>query len=403
LSRAAPDSVPGRPSLDPAAYQWVDSRAGLDQLVATLAAEPELALDTEFHRERTYWPEVAVVQLGWPGGIALVDTLAVDPEPLGALFGDGRSFVMHAAGQDMEVLQHRCGSVPSVLFDTQLAAGFCGYGTPSLASLLQGELGIALPKGDRLTDWLRRPLGSDALVYAAADVAHLLPLVDRLRSRLEARGRLGWAEAECEELRRRSLAPRNPDESWWRVKEARSLRGTAIGVAQALGAWRDRRAAEVDQPIRFVLPDLALVGIAQKPPADLAGLRRVRGLDDRHLRNGQAEQILEAVKAGRALTKDDYRLPPVGDVDRDLRPAVTLVSAWISQLSRDLGIDTTILATRADLEALLRGDPEARLASGWRAEAVGDAVRALVAGDAALAFAGGGRLVLEDRSHRKRA
>ena len=95
-------------------------------------------------------------------------------------------------------------------------------------------------------------------------------------------------------------------------------------------------------------------------------------------------------------------MPPTGDIDRDLRAAVTLVSAWISQLSRDLGIDTTILATRADLEALLRGDPEARLATGWRAEAVGDAVRALVAGDAALAFAGGGRLVLEDRSHRKR-
>ena len=390
-------AAPGSPSLDPADHRWIDTAAGLDDLVAELLDEPEIALDTEFHRERTYWPEVAVVQLGWRGGIALLDTLAVDPAPLAALLDGDRTFLMHAAGQDLEVLQHRCGALPTTLIDTQLAAGFCGYGTPSLASLLQGELGIALPKGDRLTDWLRRPLGIDARVYAAADVAHLAALTGRLRDRLAASGRLAWAAAECEELRQKGGGPRNPDESWWRVKEARSLRGPATGIAQALAAWRERRAAEVDLPIRFVLPDLALVGIAQKPPADLAGLRRVRGLDDRHLRNGQAEQILEAVKTGRALAKEEIRVPPVGDVDRDLRPAVTLVSAWVSQLGRDLGIDPTILATRADLEALIRGDAGARLASGWRAEAVGDAVRALVAGDAAVAFAGGGRLVLEER------
>jgi ribonuclease D len=255
-----------------------------------------------------------------------------------------------------------------------------------------------LPKGDRLTDWLRRPLGGDARTYAAADVAHLLPLTDRLRGGLEAKGRLQWAEDECEQLRQRSLSPKDPNESWWRVKEARSLRGKAVGVAQAVAAWRERRAGEVDQPIRFVLPDLALVGIAQKPPTDAEGLRRVRGLDDRHLRGPASAQILAAVAEGLAMSRDDYRLPPAGDVDRDLRPAVTLVSAWISQLSRDLGIDTTILATRGDLESFLRGDADARLASGWRAEAVGDAIGALVGGDAALAFEGGGRLTLERRS-----
>ena len=273
-----------------------------------------------------------------------------------------------------------------------------GYGTPSLASLVQGELGVALPKGDRLTDWLRRPLGADARTYAAGDVAHLLPLADRIRARLAELGRLEWAEDECETLRVRALSPRVPDEAWWRVKEARSLRGKAVGVAQAVGAWREQRAARVNQPIRFVLPDLAMVGIAQKPPPDLAALKRVRGLDDRHLRNGAAEELLAAVEAGAALPKEAYRMPPVGEVERELRPAVTLVSAWISQLARDLGIDTSILATRGDLEALLRGEPDARLASGWRAEALGGAVRSLVDGGAALAFDGKGGLVLEERS-----
>lgn len=383
---------------DPAQHRWIDDAAGLDALVRELSGEPEIALDTEFHRERTYWPEVSVVQLGWASGIALVDALAVDIAPLADLLGPGRTVVMHAASQDLEVLLRACATVPGRLFDTQLAAGFCGYGTPSLTSLLQGELGVVLPKGDRLTDWLRRPLGVDARTYAAADVAHLLALTDRLRSNLEERGRLAWAEDECEELRRRSLIPKDPEESWWRVKEARSLRGTAVGVAQCLGAWRERRAAEVDQPVRFVLPDLALVGIAQRPPTDAEALRRVRGLDDRHLRNGAAPLILEAVASGLALPKSAYRLPPAGDVDRQLRPAVTLVSAWISQLSRDLGIDTTLLATRGDLEAFLRGDESARLTHGWRGEAVGEAIRALVGGGAALAFDGGGRLALERRS-----
>jgi ribonuclease D len=150
-----------------------------------------------------------------------------------------------------------------------------------------------------------------------------------------------------------------------------------------------------------VLPDLALVGIAQKPPEDLGTLKRVRGLDDRHLRSGAAEELLEAVRAGLVLPKEAYHLPPSGEVDRELRPAVTLVSAWISQLARDVGVDTSILATRGDLEALLRGEPGARLATGWRAEAVGDAVRSLVDGGAALAFDGKGGLVLEERSNQK--
>jgi ribonuclease D len=340
------------------------------------------------------------VQLGWPGGIALVDTLAVDPAPLAAILGEGRVITMHAGSQDLEVLLRTCGRVPDVLFDTQLAAGFLGYGTPSLASLVQGELGVRLPKGDRLTDWLRRPLGLDARVYAAGDVAHLLPLAAGIRAQLEAKGRLQWALDECEGLRMRSQAERRPDEAWWRVKEARSLRGTSVGVAQSVAAWRERRAAEVDQPLRFVLPDLALVGIAQKPPADVRALHRVRGLDDRHLRGGAAESLLRAIREGEALPKEAHHLPPASDVDRDLRPAITLVSAWISQLARDLGVDTTILATRHDLEALLRGDPDARLASGWRAEAVGDAIRDLVGGGAALAFDGHGGLVLEERSLR---
>jgi ribonuclease D len=288
--------------------------------------------------------------------------------------------------------------VPAQLFDTQLAAGFLGHSTPSLANLMAAELGIKVPKADRLTDWLHRPLTDDQLAYAAGDVANLLALHDRLVAQLQAVGRLGWAEAECEELRSRPVGPTDPEQAWLRLKDHRTLRGTARGVAREVAAWRERRAAQLDQPTRFILADLAILAIAQRPPRTAEELRKVRGIDDRLARGDLGDQVLAAVRRGLEIDPATVRLPQGDDLERNLRPAVTLVSAWLSQLARDQKIDTVLLGTRADLVALLRRDPDSRLALGWRAEMVGDGIRRLVDGQAALAFDGRGNLVLESRS-----
>ncbi|MGH9188234.1 MAG: ribonuclease D, partial [Acidimicrobiales bacterium] len=140
-----------------AGHEWIETTTGLADLVDRLAGEPAIGLDTEFHRERTYFPKVALVQLAWPAGVALVDAVAVDMASLAPLL-HRTTVVMHAAAQDLEVLAHAAGVVPPTLFDTQLAACFAGYGNPSLGSLIAGELGIKVAKGDRLADWLRRPL-----------------------------------------------------------------------------------------------------------------------------------------------------------------------------------------------------------------------------------------------------
>jgi len=379
----------------------VDDERAWRSVLDRLADEPRYAVDTEFHRERTYYPKLALVQIAWPGGLVLVDPLAVDLTPLQTVLEGPGLAVMHAAGQDLEVLHHACGAVPAHLFDTQLAAGFEGMSSPSLASLVERELGLRLEKGDRLTDWLRRPLSDDQRRYAALDVAHLLELTDRLTAQLEADGRLGWAEAECERLRTSDPWERDPEEAWRRIKEVRQLRGRTLGVARAVAAWRERRAAEIDQPVRFVLPDLAVVGIAQRAPRTVAELRKVRGIDDRHTRGSAAEGILGAVAEGLERPPPPPRTDGPVELARELRPAVGLVSAWVSQLARDLRIDTALLATRSDLEALLRGDPDARLAHGWRAEVAGGPIRQLVDGDAALAFDGNGGLLLERRSHER--
>jgi len=373
--------------------RWVDDDDALRAVVAGALEADRYALDTEFHRERSYYPKLALVQLAWEDQLALVDPLAADPRLLVPLFQGPGLAVLHAAQQDLDVLTHACGAVPARLADTQLIAGFLGHSTPSLSSLVSGELQIRLPKSDRLTDWLRRPLSEDQKTYAASDVAHLFALYDGLAAQLEELGRLDWALAECEELRIRPVGPSDPDDAWLRLKDVRTLKRHARGVAKSVAAWRERRAARTDTPVRSVLPDLAVLAIAQRAPHDAHDLRGCRGVDERHSRGALSQEILDAVEIGRAHPVD----PPhrdEEDLDRSLRPAVTLVSAWVSQLAHQQRIDTTLLSTRSDLVALLRGDAKARLAEGWRAEVLGDDVKRLVAGDAALSFDGRGGLRL---------
>ena len=379
---------------------WIAEAAAFTSLVEHLGEVALYAFDTEFHRERTYYPLLALLQVAWAGGVALIDPLAVDIAPLGAVFEGPGVAVAHAADQDLEVLERSCGTIPRRLFDTQLAAGFLGYSSPSLGTLGGKLLGANLPKGDRLTDWTRRPLSDAQRVYAAADVAHLLDMHAVIVERLTASGRLKWAEEECEAMRARRRGNPDPDTAWWRVKDSRTLRGLSRGVAQAVAAWRERHAAATDQPLRFVLSDLAITTIAHHPPSTLEELQELRGVDGRHLRGGMGQEILQVVREGLELPTEALRLPPADDVDRHLRPAVTLASAWASQLSADLRIDNALVATRADLTAFVRGDGDARLCRGWRHDLVGEPLRRLVEGEAALAFAGRGKLSLEERSGR---
>jgi ribonuclease D len=335
--------------------------------------------------------------------VALIDPQAVDLAPLAEVLGGPGIMVAHAAEQDLEVLELACGRGPSRLFDTQVAAGFTGQGSASLASLSAQFIGVEVLKGDRLTDWSHRPLTSSQLAYAAADVDHLLDLADAIGTVLDDSGRRVWAEEECEVLRRRSHGPGDAGRAWWKLRDNRSLRGVSRGVAQEVAAWRETRAQQVDQPVRTVLPDLAAQAIAHNPPASVAALGRMRGLDARHLRGGVAEEILAAVERGRHLPADRLQLPPAEDVSRELRPAIALAAAWVSQVGRDERIDSALLATRADLVAYLRDDPDARLRQGWRSAMVGEVLGRLVSGDAALAFDGHGGLLVEARSHQSLA
>lgn len=369
----------------------------LAAIIPEICDQPAYAMDTEFHRERTYYPKVALVQINWGADMVLIDPLAVSLEPLAEVLDGPGLAVMHASSQDLEVLTRACGTLPGKLFDTQIAAGFTGLRSPSLAALHDKLLGIRLPKGDRLTDWLRRPLSETQLEYAASDVSHLLEIHRLLEDDLAQRGRLQWAEDECAEALARGHNQRDPETAWLRIKETRHLGKRSRGVAQAVAEWRELRAREVDQPPRFILPDLGVVGVAQRPPSSVDDLRKVRGIDERHVRGASGEELLEVVKDGLTREVELPRRPSNRALMEQLRPAVTLVSAWLTQHAQDIEIDPALLGTRADIEAVLRGDADARLAEGWRAQHVGEPIKALVEGRATLAF-DDGRLLLEDRA-----
>lgn len=375
-------------------YRIVTGDQELAELVEQLCGEPRFAMDTEFHREKTYFPHVALVQIADSTGVYLVDALEVDLAPLARLLEGPGLAVMHAAQQDMEVLARACGTVPRSLFDTQLAAGFVGYNTPSLRVLLDGELGVSMGKADRLTDWMRRPLTDAQLAYAADDVAHLISLHDRLSQEIEQRGRTTWVTEACEELRSSPPTPRDPDQAWRRIKEIRHLGGARLALAQAVAAWRERKAIETDVTPRFILSDLGVVSIASAAPDSIEDLTSLRGVDGRVLRGGGGEELLEIVRTSRDARPARRDKRPRGELPADVRPVLPLISAWVNQRCRDLQIETSLLATRSDLEELLRGDPGARLATGWRAEIVGEPIRRLVEGSAALVFRKGRGLEL---------
>ena len=372
---------------------WVDTDAALSELIDDAMSRDRYALDTEFHREKTYFPKLALVQIKTHETTAIIDPLTVDTSAFSRLFESDSLCVVHAAQQDMEVLQHAVGAIPKRIFDTQLSSGFTGLSTPSLASLVQNELKISLPKGDRLTDWLRRPLSADQMKYAASDVEYLFILHDKINEKLEQLGRVSWAQEACEELRSRPTSPSEPRDAWLKIKEVRTLKPASRGTAQALAQWRELKAIASDIPPRRVLSDIALIGIAHAMPESVEDLSQIRGVESRQLGSTISSEIIATVQEGRTV---EARFPQTDadDVDKEFRPAMSLIAAWIGELARIHDIDATLLGTRQDIMDLLRPNRASRLSTGWRAEMVGRDIERILSGEAGLSFDGHGRLRL---------
>jgi ribonuclease D len=367
----------------------------LAELCQELAKEPFVALDTEFMRDRTYFPKLCLMQLAGERRHAAVDPLAKDLDlaPLFALLADPAVLkVFHAARQDIEIFYHLTGKIPTPLFDTQLAAMVCGYGEEVGYDTLVAQLAKArIDKSSRFTDWARRPLSPEQLAYALADVTHLRVVYQKLKQKTEESGRSAWVAQELAELTDPRTYRQPPEDAWKRLK-VRSRDPRFLAVVQALAAWRERTARERDLPRNRIIRDDLLLEVAANRPTtadELARLRRV-SLDRR-----AAAGAVDAVRSALAIPEAELpRIEPPPKAPRGLGPMVELLRVLLKLQCEEHHVAQRLVATSADLEAIAAEEaPKVPALKGWRYEVFGRAALALKRGEIGLAIRAG-RLTL---------
>jgi len=375
--------------------RWIDSPEALSRFLSEIQQAPAWAIDTEFHREERFRPQLALVQISDGKRCGLIDPLAVDLSPLWRAMQQSRALkVFHAARQDFEVIWHQAGFLPEPLFDTQIAASLLGFGAQiGLAELVQRILGHTIPKHASYTNWLARPLSAEQRQYAAEDVLWLLPLQRRLDAMLQAQGRRAWLEEEQRRLFDRALYESSPEEAWRRVKGASRLKGRALARLQALAAWRERTASELDWPRRRVLSDELLVALARRDALDAAAIESLRASSGKKARRF-ADEILRAWQRGHTTPPEAWpNWPPSPTNTPGTQQRKQLLDALARMRAESCGVAVSILAPKEELMALASwganpNDKEPALAilSGWRRKLIGEDLLRLLRGEIALAI-----------------
>ncbi len=364
----------------------------LDALCRRLGGETFVAIDTEFMRERTYWPELCVVQLAGEHEVAVVDAEApgIDLSPLGELLAARHvTKVFHAARQDIEIFVIKFGQVPAPLFDTQVAAMVAGFGDQVAYDALVAALaGGHIDKAHRFSDWSARPLSPAQLAYAAADVTWLRPVYEKLCARLRGEGRLEWVAEEMATLTDPATYRVDPEEMWLRLRP-RSSNRRYLAMVRALAAWREREVQRINIPRQRLLKDETLLEIAATMPDTPEALARARGITRGFAEGRTGASLLEAIAAARALPED--ALPPVprSDAGRPSPALVALLKVLLAAKSEQHHVAPRLIASSEDIDRLALNDgAEVPALHGWRREVFGEDAIALIQGRIALGVEG---------------
>ena len=361
----------------------ITDNAALAQFCARQKGADFIAVDTEFMRERTYWPILCLVQIAGPAEAAAIDALApgIDLAPLLALMADEHILkVFHAARQDIEIFHMLSGRVPAPLFDTQIAAMVCGFGDAASYETLVAKLArVKLDKGSRFTDWSQRPLSERQTRYALGDVVHLRTVYERLQKTLAANGRESWFAEEMADIVAPALYRSDPAEAWRRFK----LRGRPdrrfLGILRELSAWRERAAQQRNLPRGRIMRDEAVLEIAAQMPKTIEALSRTRSLGKGVAEGRLGPEILDCVRRGLAepglpeAESTARPVPPPG-----IGPLIELLRVLLKASCEEHQVAQKLVASAEDLEAIAAADeaPVPAL-SGWRYEIFGKAALAL--------------------------
>lgn len=352
-----------------------------------------VTVDTEFMRDRTFWPILCLVQIAGPEEAAVIDPLApnIDLTPLFELMANPRLLkVFHAARQDIEIFVNLTGAVPVPMFDTQVAAMVCGFGEAASYETLAGRLaGATIDKSSRFTDWSHRPLTERQLRYAMADVVPLRTVYEKLATRLQKTGRASWLDEELASLTDPQTYRLDPAFAWRRLK-VRSNNRRLLALTQALAAWRETTAQQRDLPRSRVLRDESLLEIAAHAPRGAADLARSRGLGKGFAESKFGIEVLEVVERVLATPESQYpEPPPRRDLPQGIGPLTDLLRVLLKLRSEENDVASRLIANSEDLE-LLAADDRApiKALSGWRHEIFGRDALDLKHGRLALTSAG---------------
>jgi ribonuclease D len=377
----------------------IDDSAALAEFCRRIEQVPFVTVDTEFMRERTYWPILCVVQIAGggmdddPGAAAAIDALApgLDLAPLWRIFDDaGVLKVFHAARQDLEIFYYRTKKLPAPAFDTQVAAMVCGFGDSASYETLVGTLARArIDKSSRFTDWSARPLSERQIAYALDDVIHLRTVYQELRRRLAASGREAWLAEEMAVLTAATTYDVDPQRAWLRLKARGG--GRFLATLREVAAWREREAQRRDIPRGRILRDESLIEIAHHRPTSVDALARARGLSAKMAEGAMGESLLKAIAAGLAVPeKDCPHLEEKPDLPNGIGPVSDLLKVLLKLKSEESGVAPKLLASVADLERIAAFGDKADVAAlrGWRREVFGADALGLIRGEIALSAEG---------------
>jgi len=366
---------------------YIDNPADLATYCAELRRHDWFAIDTEFMREKSYYPQLCLIQIATPDGAACIDPFGIDDlGPLLELLYDPAILkVFHAARQDLEIFHVMRGMPPAPVFDTQLAATLLGHGDQvGYGALVKETLGVELEKAHSRADWSLRPLTAEQLEYAADDVRYLVKVYQKQRAALEQNGRLPWLAEDFAALSDPRTYENPPQEAWRRIKGVNFLKGVQLAVLQQIAAWREQVAQDSDRPRRWVLKDEVMFDMAKLMPDSLDKLGRIRGLEKGTVeRNGK--RLLELIQQGRKMLKEDWpQLETVVRLTPQQEALVDAMMALVRLRAMEQQVSVSTLAPRREVECLLGDDADAALRHGWRAQLVGHDLERLLQGKLSL-------------------
>ncbi|WP_394998838.1 ribonuclease D [Sphingomonas sp.] len=377
-------------------HPLIDTSAELSALCQRLSQHPFVAVDTEFMRENTYWPELCLLQIASVDEAAAIDPMAngLDMAPLLELLVDNHDVmkVFHAGGQDLEIVYTLTGKMPVPLFDTQIAAMALGHGEQiGYSNLIESMLGHSLDKGARFTDWSRRPLDKRQIDYAIADVTHLAEIFPRMVDKLRRNGRGAWLDEEMERLADPSSFAFDTEHAWKRLKLP-GRNPLVLGRLKAIAAWRETEARGKNLPRGRIIKDDTLGELASHPPKSQDDLGKVRGLSAGWRSNDIGARLMTAVLAAKPLSAEEMptREPNRPGLTKDAALVSDLLKLLLKIRSKETGVASKLIARSDELEALAAGvRKDLNILSGWRFEEFGRDALDLVEGRLAFATENG--------------